>query len=174
MTARTSVSPATRQPCAHCPWRISNQGKPHPDGWYTKKNLRRLWVGMRRGERMTCHPTDPDNPVTPKAIARGYKPAPENARTNECAGALILQQREYMRFQAIVESLSPTERIGDAMRRYRAAHPRGLTRDGLVALVERAMFGGSPLDNLAMTKPDLNQDDVGHPDLVPWTTDESK
>lgn len=65
--ARKVAEASTAGPCAQCPWRTSNQGKRHPDGWYTKANLRRLWAGLRRGERMTCHPTDPANPVSDKA-----------------------------------------------------------------------------------------------------------
>ena len=27
--------------CVSCPWRLSNQGKPHRFGWFTRKNLGR-------------------------------------------------------------------------------------------------------------------------------------
>jgi hypothetical protein len=54
-------------------------------GWYTKANLQRLWAGMRRGEDMTCHPTDPDKPGpsggTPVRGAQsltGWDPRPGN------------------------------------------------------------------------------------------------
>lgn len=157
----TRVRSSTGTPCAQCPWRTSNQGKRHPGGWYTKANLRRLWVGMRRGEAMTCHPTDPNNPVPD-----GVKPAPENAQTIECAGALILQQRELRRFEAICREL-PEGDTG-ALKLYRKAHPRGLTREGLILMAQRIMFGGTPLSTRpSMPFTDLDQP-VGHPDLVPW------
>ena len=63
---------AAKSPCQACPWRVENHGKRHPDGWYTKANLRRLWSGIRRGEEMSCHPTDPSNPVSERAQERLY------------------------------------------------------------------------------------------------------
>ena len=82
---------AMTSPCAACPWRKSNQGKPHPHGWYTKKNLERLWAGLRSGEApgMTCHPTDLNNEVP-----EGHRAPPETVEAKECAGALILVIRE--------------------------------------------------------------------------------
>jgi hypothetical protein len=109
-TMRTAIKPAAARPCAACPWRTANQGKRHPMGWYTKANLQRLWAGMRRGEDMTCHPTDPDNPVPP-----GSTPVRPGAVTIECAGSLILKQREVMRFQDLAHA-HPDE---DPFRLYR-------------------------------------------------------
>lgn len=125
---------AAKSPCVHCPWRIENHGKPHPSGWYTKKNLRRLWAGMRAGERMSCHPTDASNPVTEADQKAGYKPAPEDAKMRECAGSVILQQREVQRFGDIVDA----DPGGNAIRTYRQMWPKGLTREGLMAVVSRA------------------------------------
>lgn len=172
MIPQRQVSQATLKPCAQCPWRTANQGRRHPGGWYTKANLRRLWAGLRRGVDMTCHPTDPDNEVTDEMVAQGVKRPPETARTNECAGALVLKQREFMRYQALVDAY-PDETPAQIMRRYRQAHPRGLTRDGLVQVLSRAMFDGTPMGaRLPMAKPNLNQQGIGHPDLVPWTPGE--
>jgi hypothetical protein len=160
MTTKGTIAPATLHPCVHCPWRTTNQGKPHPLGWYTKANLRRLWAGMRRGEDMSCHPTDPRNPVPD-----GARPAPEGSTTLECAGSLILKQREVMHFQQLAED-HPGE---DPFKLYRQAHPRGLTRDGLWAVVSRAMFGGVPvIGGLAMTRPDLNEPGISAPGLAGW------
>lgn len=157
---------AANTPCAHCPWRASNQGKRHPNGWYTKANLRRLWKGLRRGEAMSCHPTDVNNPVTPEDEAAGHRPAPEGMEVRECAGAVILCQREVMVFQEIAKHYKP----GASMREYRRLRSRGLTLDGLGEIVSRVLFSGTPLTSGDMSKPDLNHDDVRHPDLS-WPPD---
>lgn len=153
---RSDVHPAAPHPCAACPWRIANQGKPHPHGWYTKKNLQRLWAGMRRGEAsMSCHPTDPDN-----LVPEGQRPVPDSAKTRECTGALILMQREIMRFQ--------NEAAGD-IGRYRRLFPGGLMKAGLVAVVHRHLYGGVPMFGaLKMSTPDLNQEGIGAPGIEPW------
>lgn len=148
------VAPACEKPCSSCPWLTSNHGKPHPDGWYTLANRKRLWAKMRRGERMSCHMTDPRNPVP-----EGVKPVPEHAVTRECTGGLILQQREVMRLQAP----SGPFKQWDV---YHRDHPRGLTKMGAFAMVDRAMFAGSFYR--PMTKPDLNEP-VSHLPLGDWS-----
>jgi hypothetical protein len=150
--ARRPVAPAGPIPCQACPWRTTNHGKRHAGGWYTAANRRRLWNGLRRGERMSCHPTDPRNPVL-----AGHTPTPAHAQTRECTGALILQQRELMRFQECDSDLAT----------YRRRHPMGLLRGGLLTIVERAIFGGTPVDGRVMSRPDLNQP-VSHPPLGDW------
>lgn len=141
-------------PCAQCPWRTSNHGKRHPDGWYTKANRQRLWAGLRRGDPMTCHPTDPENPVP-----LGTRAVPETVQTKECAGAIILQQREVWYWQHLFK--------GD-FQVYRKARPFGLTRDGLAAMVSRLIFGGVPVvGGPAISRPNLNEP-VSHPPLGVW------
>lgn len=157
-----TVHPASPRPCAHCPWRVANQGKRHPGHWYTKANLRRLWSGLRRGEDMTCHPTDPEMDVP-----EGLPTVPETARTTVCTGALVLKQREFMRFQRIVEAHEDWS-LRQVHAEYRHQHPRGLTLDGLRSLLEESVFGGTPLGGVGMTRPNLNLPGIGHPDLVPW------
>jgi len=137
---------AAESPCVHCPWRTSNQGKRHPDGWYAKKNLRRLWAGLRRGESMSCHPTDPRNDVSEEAKRAGSRSAPETAVTRECTGALILQQREL----ALLQDPYSTN-----VARYRRARRGGLTRMGIARLVNRLIFGH--VDSWPMTRPALDQ-----------------
>ena len=97
------VEPAGETPCAECPWRTVNQGKRHPDGWYNRANLKRLWNKLRRGDMMSCHPTDPRNPVSVHAALKGQRMAKLGATPRECAGALILQQRELMIYQEVSE-----------------------------------------------------------------------
>ena len=155
----TGFAPASPAPCVHCPWRPSNQGKRHPDGWYTAANLRRLWAQLRRGELMSCHPTDPANPVSERAQAGGYRPAPPHSQVRECTGALVIAQREFMTLQDGYH--------GD-LARYRRERPKGLTRTGVMAILERFVFSGGPLGGTAMTRPPLEQDDVRVP-WLPWT-----
>lgn len=144
------VEAACPVPCSACPWRTENHGKPHPDGWYTAKNRERLWAKLRRGEAMTCHPTDPANP-----IPAGAKPVPEGATTHECAGALVLQQRE-------IEKAGGYVKLQD----YFKENKRGLTKQGVLVLAERLAFGGT-FGGLAMTSTNLNEP-VSHPPLGEW------
>jgi hypothetical protein len=159
-TVRPIVTDKRTEPCRHCPWLLSNQSKRHPDGWYTRVNLRRLWAKMRRGEDMSCHPTDPTNPVSDRAKAAGYRQAPPGTEVMECIGSHIVRQREF---------LILTSDFGANVKAYRAARPKGLTRQGISALAARAIFGGIPLvGGRPLPKPDLNCTDVGHPDLGEW------
>jgi hypothetical protein len=145
------VEAANPEPCSACPWRLANQGTPHAGRWYGAKNLARLWSGLRRGERMTCHPTDP------RMRDLGL-PVSEEAVTHECTGSLVLVQREIMAFQ--------NEGHTD-VRSYARLHPRGLTRTGFFAIVSRALppFPGE----IPMARPNLNNAAVGYPPLGVWT-----
>jgi hypothetical protein len=154
------VEAANPMACAHCPWRLSNQGKRHPHGWYSKVNLRGLWAKLRRGERMTCHPTDPTNPVP-----EGHREVAPGTVIHECTGGLILQHREVMRLTAACRSADETG--GDGFRLYRERHPRGLSREGAAELVSRYLFGGLQ-GSKVMTRPDLMDPDVGYPPLGEW------
>jgi hypothetical protein len=161
--SNVEVKPACPKPCSSCPWRLANQGsKPDPHKFYAKANLARLWKGLRDGARMSCHPTDPR-----MAEFAGYEALADREIMHECAGALTLQQREFMKFQAI-----------DGGRRslqiYKRENPKGLTRYGLIALLERATFGGSILDRVAMARPDLGDVEIGYPLLDPLTYVRSK
>src|SRR4051812_5213451 len=82
------------KPCAQCPWRLANQGCDHPEfgpDAYGKRNLGRLWAGLRDGKRMSCHPSV--EPSLVRARLTGL------SRRRECAGALILVQRELARYE---------------------------------------------------------------------------
>lgn len=102
MNPTPTTPPCATTACSACPWRKSNQGKPHPHGWYTQSNLDRLWRGLRTGEApgMSCHPTDPRNEVPD-----GHRAAPDGSIMHECAGSLLLVQRELTEAQRVgVES----------------------------------------------------------------------
>lgn len=152
-TLRSGVKPANLRPCRDCPWRTENQGKRHKDGWFTKANRDRLWAKLRRGDSMTCHMTDPENPVPD-----GYKTVNPEATTHECAGALILQQREFMKLQDMQADIPA----------YRKLFPRGLTKDGIMTILNRHLYGGTPFGPAPMPKPNLNEP-VSHDPLGDWT-----
>lgn len=147
------VAPANPVACAHCPWRLANQGKkPDPHHFYAKANLKRLWSGLRDGERMTCHPTD--DRMSEFEHAPKVK---EGTQTHECTGALVLQQREFMKFQDALERPFAS---------YAHYSPR-MSKRGILAIVERAM---SWPDQIPMARPDLSDPEVGYPPLGDWTT----
>ena len=135
--APQGLQQAAKSPCVNCPWRIENHGKKHPDGWYTKTNLKRLWAGIRRGENMSCHPTDPRNDVSDAAVEKGYRRAPDTAVTRECAGAVILQQREAQVYSDLSRRFSESTNL---LKMYRVTRPGGLTKDGLIAVIGRVML----------------------------------
>lgn len=133
---------AMKKPCQDCPWRKSNQGKPHSHGWYTIQNRRRLWAGLRTGEApgMTCHPTDPNNDVPD-----GHRTPPKGSQAKECAGALLLVQRELNRFQK------------DPKGYCKARGRRGLSKEGIAWWgFSRCALAGTPLggDSMPMIKED--------------------
>lgn len=115
--------PHMKTACATCPWRKSNFEKPHPHKWYGRKNLLRLWNGLRKGQApgMSCHSTDSRNEVP-----EGTKPVPESVEMKECAGALLLVIREI--------------RTLEKQKDYLKTRKGGLTRKGGIAWVERALF----------------------------------
>ncbi len=150
----------TTEACKTCPWRLENHGRRHPDGWFTAGKRSFLWARLRRGEPMSCHRTDPDNPVSDKAVAAGYKPVPAGTEPRECTGSTILVQREAMIWQ---------DRYNCDTKAYRKARPRGLTWDGLVTVVSRVTFGGVPLIGAPrMARPDLNADGISAGNGLDW------
>lgn len=157
MTTTTSegkVEPACPKACSSCPWRLANQGsKPDLHKFYSPSNLKRLWTGLRNGARMSCHPTDPR-----MAEFAGYEALADREITHECTGSLILVQREAMLFQKIAEENPESKKV---LQLYRKQRPQGLTRDGLIALVNRQMFGS--FSGTKMTTPNLINDEVGYP-----------
>lgn len=153
------IIPDQDKPCLHCPWLTSNHGKRHPDGWYTKTKRRFLWAMLRRGEEiMSCHPTDPANPVSDKARAAGYRPAPPGTTPRLCIGAIVLVQRELYRISTEYDRVPSS---------YIAANPRGLTRNGIAAWAFRIGLGGTPLSGPRIPRPDLNAP-VSVEGVPPW------
>lgn len=104
---------------------------------------------------MTCHPTDPDNPV-----ADDGSQAPDGAQTKECYGALLLVAREMK----LAEGLCETH--GDrAAQEYRKLRPKGLTRTGLSYWVWRFAAGGTPITGPSVPTTFTLDDEIQHPDF---------
>ena len=115
--------PTNQMPCQGCPWRIPNWGKPTKGGFYTKRNLLRLWNSLRRGGRpQSCHMTDTSHPDHLAAGARDRVDGP-----HECPGSLVVVQRELNRLL----ELSDGDMVdGTGVARYLAETKgtRGLTK----------------------------------------------
>ena len=143
------------RPCAQCPWRISNQGKRHAFGFYTKANLTRLWNQLRGGGKpQSCHLTDPSHPDHVAVGARA------DAKAKECPGSVIVVLRE-VRLMANADGL-----IDDAgLAKYRATQCRGLTKQGILYwVIQRMQMAGVPFFG-GTALPDVDQDDleIGRP-----------
>ena len=113
-----------RLPCDACPWRVANHGKRHKHGFYTKRNLQRLWNQIRRGGGVqSCHPTDPGHPD------HGAKP---DSKAQECGGSVILVTRELRRLAML--SGDPNHIDGKYIPAYLALSRvnKGLTTTGLM------------------------------------------
>lgn len=141
-----------KRPCTQCPWRLSNQGKPHPYGFYTKANLRRLWNEVRGGGKaQSCHLTDPSHP---DHILVGAK---LGAKAQECPGSVILVMREVGRMA------TPEGVVNDeGVKLYLATRKKGLKKSGILYwLVQRIQmanvrfFGGSPLPEVDDSDPEI-------------------
>jgi hypothetical protein len=145
------------KPCNQCPWRISNQGKRHFGGFYTKKNLTRLWNQVRKGGApQSCHMTDPGHP---DHVQAGCK---EGSEPKECLGSVLLVLREIER--AANDKRAVT---AESLQLYRVNRKKGLTTSGLhYWLISRMQLGGVPL--LGGPKlPDVEEDEgVDLPDYL--------
>lgn len=122
------MSDTPKKPCAQCPWRLTNQCKSSPGGFYTKRNLRRMWNQLRRGgNRQSCHLTDPGHI---DHIAAG---APFNATPQECPGSAILIVRELKRILSSVhigdDGVVSTEALVEYLR---DKSPQRLLRTGIL------------------------------------------
>jgi hypothetical protein len=108
--------------CDTCPWLLKNQGKRHKAGWFTVKNLRRLWAGLRSGNAtgMVCHASDPNN--KDYGGDANIKPGHEA----QCGGSVVL----------LIKNLNALE----------AKEPQPitppLTRGGIAVCLNKILFGG--------------------------------
>ncbi len=163
-TARRAIVSAAPRPCAHCPWRTTNQRRKDRHGFYRLANLRRLWDELRDGERMTCHPTDPA-----MAEFEGYENTVGRRRTRECAGALVLIQRELMRVDAATRQAKAAGRRNGLARYRTTVGKRAMTREGIAAHLWTMLAGRTPLcGGVEVRLVDLNEPDIAMPDLPVW------
>jgi hypothetical protein len=146
----TGENDACAHACATCPWLKQNHGKPHPQKWYTTTNLKRLWNGIRRGEGMICHATDP------QSIEYGGKGA-QAGHERMCIGSLVL----------VIRSLRRLEH-GD-LKAYRAGVGLRMTKPGMLEWAGRIMMAGTPLGPRRQVLPAVIN---GSPEIgVPWPDD---
>jgi hypothetical protein len=141
-------------PCKGCPFLRANQGLPTKEGFYTVKNLRRLWSGVRTGEIMICHSTDPNahetgSPAHPKPGQ--IKPGSERV----CLGALFLYKREE-RLMAEVKSYKAYRTDP------RAAKPP-MTKVGFLSVAEAVLFKELSGPGIQFLMPDMTADVA-----LPW------
>ncbi len=141
-----------KKPCAQCPWRLSNQGKRHRFGFYTKANLRRLWNEVRGGGLpQSCHPTDPTHPN------HGAKP---DSKPQECSGSVIVVLRE-VRKMADDKGVIDTPGVD----RHLKTRRKGLTKNGIFYwVVSRMQMGGVPvIGGPKLPVVDENDPEIGLP-----------
>lgn len=141
-------------PCKGCPFLRSNHGKKTAEGFYTVKNLRRLWSGVRTGEIMICHSTDPNahetgSPAHPKPgqIKKG------NERV--CLGALFLYRRE--------EKLMAELRDFKLYRKDPRAAKPPMTVSGFLRIIDTVMFSAVSNPGIEFIEPDMTADVA-----LPW------
>lgn len=166
-----SATKTSRTPCEQCPWRIANQGKHHPAGFYDKKNLRRLWNQIREGGQLqSCHPTDPGHPDH-----RQYAGAKPGAKPVECIGSVILILREMHYADTLDGDTTTGELSATDFDRYMAKtkQRKGLTREGLlyqgfIRTIPRPVGDSAPLPSVSDEL--LDSPAYGRPDEPPLLT----
>lgn len=134
--------------CKTCPFLAINAGKPNPNGWqpeddqhdwYSDKNLKRLWEGIRRGEVMICHSSDPN---ADSYGGNASKPGSERP----CTGAVLLTMLHMNRYGELLDKSKST-----AYREYQKLTGKPITKRGMEAhlmmnmLGRTGLFGGAPI-----------------------------
>ncbi|MCI0526393.1 MAG: hypothetical protein L0Y56_02925 [Nitrospira sp.] len=150
------MTEAKTTPCEQCPWRLTNHGKKHKFGFYTKANLRRLWKQIRGGGGVqSCHLTDPSHP---DHIAVGAK---EGAQAQECPGSVIVVLKEVKKM-AVAGVVT-----GDGTKRYLKTRKRGLTKAGILYwVVSRIQLGGTPFLGGPKMPDVLDDPEIGLPEYL--------
>jgi hypothetical protein len=144
-------------PCATCPWRLANQGKPHRFGWFTKANLTRLWNQIRKGGgAQSCHKTDPQHP---EHVACGAKPG---SKALECPGSVIVVLRELRRIGG-----KDGEVTAGKVDAYMKARKKGLTRQAVLYwMLSRMTLGNTIMGDGPLPTVDDKDAAVGLPKFL--------
>lgn len=159
----TEYGKSAASPCAECPWRVENIGRPVPAKYgdaYTREQRVTVWTQLRNGVLQDCHMGAGDGEEFPHGkdpalIHSGFAAIPEHATSRECAGSLVAARREVER---VIEAGSWAE--------YHARHPNGFTADTAVFWLRR--FSGDVVQGAPQVRGDLTRDvaviDPGHDD----------
>lgn len=94
--------------------------------WFSTRNLKRLWHGIRKGEAMLCHASDPN-----ASEYGGKNTTPGHERA--CVGCLALAER-HLRVLENVTIKEYNGRISSGIR---------FTKHGFARWVDRIMFSFS-------------------------------
>ena len=151
--------PECAAPCATCPWRRENHGKPHEDGWYDPDNLKRLWNGLREGEAMICHATDP------KAVEYGGTKEVAPGHERMCVGALALVQRHTHALEAVLKENPNCGKKMYPLYKKKAGRT-AMTQHGFIAHAERIVFSAFSPTPMPKTLTDCGTIDVPWPDPI--------
>lgn len=152
--------------CGGCPFKKSNFGKetPNPEltdyDWYSEENMKRLWDGLRDGEDMVCHSSDPDS------VEYGSECKIKDSHTPHlCYGALLVIFRHAKAFEKMLNEHpdSPDTAYKNYVRQCGSEKP--MTMRGLTEFIMKVNFGRtSLLGGLPMPKNIKDDDAVG----LPW------
>ena len=128
--------PERQEVCNVCPWLRKNHNKPatprppgykvdeesgdYVDDWFGDENRARLWEGLRDGEAMSCHASDPVQ----------WENLDQSKPREICAGMLLLVKKELDVFEEVIVSM-PGASPAKTYRAYKKLRPGGMTRDGL-------------------------------------------
>ncbi|SDY97575.1 hypothetical protein SAMN05661080_05177 [Modestobacter sp. DSM 44400] len=122
--------------CAECPQAQANQGREHPDDWYSRGAVAGLWRAVRHGDPVSCHVTEADRNVyrvTEEQAAAGFVVPPEQAQRRECSGVAVALRRELTRLDD-----------AGSFEEYSRRWPAGLTRDALAIAAARVRGAHRP------------------------------
>lgn len=133
-TDMTNLRANTTTPCAECPWRRSNVGRPVPEkyaGTYDRPQRVNAWSSLRHGYRELCH-LSAGTDVFPQGgdpdwMAMGFVEPPGGAAPRPCSGYVAAVDRELHR-----------ARECGTWEVYQATYPAGLTLQGFQAIMRRA------------------------------------
>ena len=105
---------------------MKDQPSPVGQDWYSEKNLLRLWQGIREGEVLLCHPSDP--------YADDYDMPVRNKDANKaraCTGMLHIIFNHVKEFEHLLLNVH-NEDLAAAMKAYRDNHRHPMTERGIL------------------------------------------